>query len=1275
VLTTAGSHPFDLVKWEKIAVKITDEIGNVLYELNGAEFPATWSKTARKITANKYFRESRDSKDKETSLKETISRIVTFIGSKGVEYGYFEAGSESSLVYESELTHVLLHQMAAFNSPVWFNAGVPGIDKPLLSACFINSVEDSMDSILNLAKTEGLIFKEGAGSGVNFSNLRASTERIRGGGTASGPVSFMQGYDAFANVIMSGGRTRRSARMCSLDADHPDIEKFISCKNEQEAIVERLIKMGMSAKFNDQEGAYSWAKHQTGNNSVRVTNEFMERVRQHMYYGKEEKWNLINRADGSVARTVDIGELFTKIAECAHACGDPALQFHDTINGMNCCSSDFAIEASNPCFTGDTCIYTPEGLIPIRELCSRAFEEGHMTPVYTRGGDISTPTAYMTTGINKILRVTLSDGRSIRCTENHNWLVNGEKIQAKDLQGGEVVTTEFTPSNYIGVTNLSTDSSLEEYRCKGDHSVDNANFPTHLTNDLAEVMGYLTGNGWISPLDTRNARAMGWVYNTDPEFADELRGKHRKILEAYAPEVLNEATNTNGCTVLRFNRRPIINYFLHLGFKACHAPEKRVPESVFRAPKEQIAAYLRGYFSADGTVYGHEEAGEAEVNCASSSLGLLQDVQQLLHLWGIQTGIKLMKKAGTVQMRDTEKVYETSASYRLRINPLDLEQFVEHIGFAVSTKQKRAEELLNSRKYIKAKRWEVTVASINYEGYEQTYNLTEPTNHLVYANGVLIPQCGEYLWVNNSACNLSSINLVKFMRDDNTFDTKMFKHVVRMLIIAQDIIVEAASYPTKDIEMNSLKYRPLGLGYSNLGGLLLRWGIPYDSDKGREIAASITSLMTAQAYTTSAEVASVKGPFSAYEYNKGGMEEVLSKHRAFTKKIPESHLQLIAYKAWGEALAAGFGKKKEEGSGYRNAQVTVLAPCGTIGFLMDCDTTGVEPAMGLVTYKDMVGGGTMKITVDAVPEALMSLGYSTLVIPKILQYISDNGYAEGCPEVKEEHLPVFDCAFVAKTRMISVEGHLNMVAAVQPFLSGGVSKTFNMPNSASVDDVKRAYMMAWERGLKGVAIYRQGSKFSEPMRAREVLAAVEEKKSIVPTRKELPTTIISVRHVFNVGAHKIHLHCGLDPKTGDIMEIFIRAGGFGSTVGGLLDSYATLFSKSLQYGIPLDICIKHMEGSNFPPAGVTSNAEIPMVKSIMDYVARWMKKEFIDKKAAPIVLEHPDTENGVAYVPHADDAETSSLSEDTCPKCGHLMVRTGSCTMCKNCSHNSGVCG
>jgi ribonucleoside-diphosphate reductase alpha chain len=883
VLTTAGSHPFDLVKWEKTNVKITDETGNVLYELNGAEFPSTWSKTARKITANKYFRESRDSKDKETSLKETISRIVAFIGSKGVEYGYFEAGSESSLIYESELTHILLHQMAAFNSPVWFNAGVPGIDKPLLSACFINRVEDSMDSILNLAKTEGLIFKEGAGSGVNFSNLRASTERIRGGGTASGPVSFMQGYDAFANVIMSGGRTRRSARMCVLNADHPDIEKFISCKNEQEAIVERLIKGGMSPKFNDQDGAYSWAKHQTGNNSVRVTNEFMERVRQHMYYGKEEKWNLINRADGSVARTVDIGELFTKIAECAHGCGDPAVLFHDSFNAMNTCAADFVIQSVNP--------------------------------------------------------------------------------------------------------------------------------------------------------------------------------------------------------------------------------------------------------------------------------------------------------------------------------------------------------------------------------------------------------CGEYAWVENSACNLSSINLTKFMREDNTFDTKLFKHTVRMLIISQDIIVEAASYPTKDIEMNSLKYRPLGLGYANIGGLLMRWGIPYDSDKGREIAASITSLMTAQAYLTSAEVAAVKGAFSAYEYNKVSMEEVLNKHRAFTKKIPESHLQLIAYKAWGEAIAAGFGRKKEEGSGYRNAQVTVLAPTGSISFAMDCDTTGVEPAMGLVTYKDMVGGGTMKITVDAVPEALMSLGYSTLVIPKILQYISDNGYAEGCPELKEEHLPVFDCAFLARTRMISVEGHINMCAAVQPFLSGAISKTFNMPTTATVEDIKRAYMMAWERGLKGVAIYRQGSKFSEPMRAREVLAAVEEKKSIVPTRKELPTTIISVRHVFNVGAHKIHLHCGLDPKTGDIMEIFIRAGGFGSTVGGLLDSYATLFSKSLQYGIPLDICIKHMEGSNFPPAGVTSNAEIPMVKSIMDYVARWMKKEFIDKKAAPIVLEHPDTENGVAYVPHADDAETSSLSEDTCPKCGHLMVRTGSCTMCKNCSHNSGVCG
>lgn len=883
VFTTAGSHPYDLVKWEKSSIKITDESGKVLYELNDAEFPSTWSKTARKITANKYFRESRDSNDKETSLKETISRVVNFIAAKAVEKEYFEPNSESILIYENELTHILLHQIAAFNSPVWFNAGVPGIDKPLLSACFINRVEDNMDSILDLAKTEGLIFKEGAGSGVNFSNLRGSTEHIRGGGTASGPVSFMQGYDAFANVIMSGGRTRRSARMCILNADHPDIEKFIECKYEQEAIVERLIKGGMSAKFNDPEGSYSWAKHQTGNNSVRVTNEFMERVRQHMYYNKEEKWNLINRADGGIARTVDIKELFTKIAECAHGCGDPALQFHDTINGMNTCASDFTIEASNP--------------------------------------------------------------------------------------------------------------------------------------------------------------------------------------------------------------------------------------------------------------------------------------------------------------------------------------------------------------------------------------------------------CSEFMWVTNSACNLSSINLVKFMRDDSTFDTKLFKHVVRMLIIAQDIIVESASYPTKDIEMNSLKYRPLGLGYANLGGLLMRWGIPYDSDQGREIAAAITSLMTAQAYTTSAEVAAVKGPFVAYEHNRASMEEVLSKHRTFTKKIPESHLQLIAYKTWGEAMAAGFGKKKEEGSGYRNAQVTVLAPTGTIAFLMDCDTTGVEPAMGLVTYKDMVGGGTIKITVDAVPEALLALGYSTLVIPKILQYISDNGYAEGCPEIKEEHLPVFDCAFSAKQRMVSVEGHINMCAAVQPFLSGAISKTFNMAKTATVDDVKRAYMMAWERGLKGVAIYRQGSKFSEPMRAREVLEAIDKKKSIVPVRRSLPTTVVGIRHAFTVGAHKIYLHCDLDPETGEVAEIFIRAGGFGSTVGGLLDTYATLFSKSLQYGIPLDVCLKHMEGSNFPPAGVTSNRNIPIVKSIMDYIARWMKQEFVDKKASPMALAHPDTENGVTYVPHADDTETSSLSEDTCPKCGHLMVRTGSCTMCKNCSHNSGVCG
>jgi len=899
---------------------------------------------------------------------------------------------------------------------------------------------------------------------------------------------------------------------------------------------------------------------------------------------------------------VDIGELFTKIAECAHACGDPALQFHDTTNGMNCCANDFTIEASNPCLSGDMLLATPSGEITFKDAAELEYLD-----ILNENKEAVKGRVWKT-GTKQTVKVLFESNANIPpvvCTPDHKWRLNDTtECEAKQLKGKRL----HMP-----------------YKLK-----------THVDRE-AFLVGFTQGDGHTGYLASKYKHHKGLpVY---------FGGKDADIAEMYG-QPAGEWYSTEAYTLAE-----------KWGMSPNTLPTRELPQNV---PNDKLEDFLSGLWSANGGVIKG-----IRVSLNTTCKGLADQLVNVLASLDINACTIVHKKRERVWSNGT---YISKERYEVHVRQYaSLLRFAEKISFGQKYKQDALKRLLHEHApHVRAVKSHIT---------QDVYDFYVPKTHWGIVQGFSAHNCGEYLWVNNSACNLSSINLAKFMREDNTFDTKMFKHVVRMLIIAQDIIVESASYPTKDIEINSLKYRPLGLGYSNLGGLLMRWGIPYDSDKGREIAASITSLMTAQAYTTSAEIAAVKEPFSAYEYNKVSMEEVLSKHRAFTKKIPESSLQLVAYKAWGEALTAGFGKKKEEGSGYRNAQVTVLPPCGTISYLMDCDTTGVEPAMGLVAYKDMVGGGTMKITVDAVPEALISLGYSATIIPKILQYISENGYAEGCPDLKEEHLPVFDCAFVAKTRTISVEGHINLIAAVQPFLSGGVSKTFNMPNTATVEDVKRAYMMAWERGLKGVAIYRQGSKFSEPMRAREVLAAVEEKKSIVPTRRELPTTVVGVRHAFTVGAHKIYLHCDLDPETGNVAEIFIRAGGFGSTVGGLLDTYATLFSKALQYGIPLDVCLKHMEGSNFPPAGVTSNHNIPMVKSIMDYIARWMDQEFVTKKVTQVVTAHPDTENGVSYVPHSDDTEISNLGEDTCPRCGHLMVRTGTCTMCKNCSFNSGVCG
>jgi ribonucleoside-diphosphate reductase alpha chain len=532
------------------------------------------------------------------------------------------------------------------------------------------------------------------------------------------------------------------------------------------------------------------------------------------------------------------------------------------------------------------------------------------------------------------------------------------------------------------------------------------------------------------------------------------------------------------------------------------------------------------------------------------------------------------------------------------------------------------------------------------------------------------------MWLNDSACNLASINLYKFAKGYKEFDINTFKHVVRLLVTAQDIIVDMAGYPTEEIRKNSSDYRPLGLGFANLGGLLMAWGLPYDSDAGRALAANITSLMTAQAYHSSMELSQAVGPFRKYQDNTGPMEGVLAQHYRDSRDTPKDieGIQTKAVSIWQEVLGIGCGRRKrvDAPAGFRNCQVTLIAPTGTIAFMMDCDTTGIEPDVGLKKYKKLVGGGELVYSNSLVRSALENLDYDQDTIEEIEDHISEYGHVEGSP-LHDSDLSIFDCALAAEhevlpgTRTVPVEGHIKMIAAVQPFLSGAVSKTFNMPHSATVQDIERTFLQAWESGLKCIAVYRDGSKMSAPLRVQEAQEKASKKNA--PVRNKPPTDLPSRRHKFSVGGSEGFIHTGHHPDTDELIEVFIRMANPGATVNGLLDNYFILFSKSLQYGIPLEVLLSHMEGTKFAPAGPTPNREIHMATSVLDYIAKYLRKEYLGEK-----------KEGLKIISVAPDALEDKpvgifdINADPCPECGELLRKSGSCYFCGNCAYSSGVC-
>ena len=891
LFTDGRVSPFDAVEWEKRIAQITNEKGETIFRQESVEVPKAWSQTATNIVASKYFHGKLNTPDRETSVRQLISRVVDTIVRWGEDGGYFASG-ESRNVFRDELTHLLVEQKMAFNSPVWFNVGVQS--KPQCSACFINSVQDNMESILNLARTEGMLFKWGSGTGTNFSTLRGSKELLSGGGIASGPVSFMKGFDAFAGVIKSGGKTRRAAKMVILNVDHPDIPQFIDCKRKEERKAHVLIGQGYDASIDGE--AYSSVFFQNANHSVRVTDEFMQAVIE------DREWWTRNVTDGSRADKYSARELLRRIAETAWHCGDPGMQYDTTINRWHTCKATDRIYASNP--------------------------------------------------------------------------------------------------------------------------------------------------------------------------------------------------------------------------------------------------------------------------------------------------------------------------------------------------------------------------------------------------------CSEYMFLDDTACNLASLNLMRYVGADGQFDIEAFKHAVDVTITAQDILVDNASYPTEKIARNSHEFRPLGLGYANLGAMLLSLALPYDSETGRDVAGCVTALMCGEAYAQSARIAERKGPFASYEANREPMLSVIRKHGAALLAIHPENLQpslfAAAQSAWDTALALG------EVSGYRNSQVTVLAPTGTIGFMMDCDTTGVEPDLALVKHKKMVGGGFIKILNRTVPQALLRLGYSPEESSKIISHIDKTGTIEGAPGLKPEHLPVFDCSLAPARggRSISWRGHLKMMAAAQPFLSGAISKTVNMPEESTVEDFMEAYVESWRLRLKAVAIYRDNSKRSQPLSVAStadtatetvhVAGAPQQQELFVRAqRRKLPDERKSITHKFSVGGHEGYLTAGMYDD-GTPGEIFVKMAKEGSTLSGFMDGLALSISIGLQYGVPLKALVDKLTNTRFEPSGFTENPSIRYTSSVLDYIARWLGGKFLSSEyLKPTIALSQEVgaipEGGASSVVSGEAASAQksrppSVVGDapSCSICGMLMVPNGSCYKCVNCGSTSG---
>ncbi len=1306
LFTSAGVDPYDEVVWERRDARLTNWIdGSVAFEQLGVEFPVTWSQNATNIVAQKYFRGALGSPEREWSLKQVVDRIVDTIADWGVADGYFE-GAEAD-AFRAELKYVLVTQRAAFNSPVWFNIGVAGVPQQA-SACFILAVEDEMSSILNWYREEGIIFKGGSGAGVNLSRIRSSFEPLEGGGTASGPVSFMRGADASAGTIKSGGKTRRAAKMVILDADHPDVEQFVWAKAKEERKARALSDAGFDMGL---DGADSFSvQYQNANNSVRVTDEFMQAV------VDDADWDLTAVTTGEVLRTVKARTLWREIAEAAWECADPGLQFDTTINRWHTAPNHGRITASNPCFTGDSLVHTDKGLIRFDELFARA-NTGEEFQVWThdvthvdapaQDMHLTTPEAYMITGRNPIQRLRFSNGMELRCTPSHRiFTLDRGYVEARDLTPDDRVRSLDLPATAPGADwSIPVSSDGDDYRTKGDRALP-LELPDAWNDEFAHYLGWLIGDGSTSGSSTVT------IYGSADDRSEILPSHQALLEEVNAGRPIKLSEQENGTVQLRLTRRALKKYLEALGVKSVTGEHKTVPWSIEQAPPEIVAGFLRGLFDADGCAVHNPRKG-SYVGLGSISIELLRGVQRLLSTFGISSRIYNVQRAGSKSFSHERKdgstaTYVNKASFDLRITGRSMQRFAAEIGFSLSRK---AATLRTSVTAHDAYDVDTSIRLVERtdEGIELTYNLSEPRNHSYVVNGVVVRNCSEYFHVDNSACNLASINLLKYLQDDGGFDVGAFVHTVQTLITAQEILVGRADYPTEKIGDTTRALRQLGLGYANLGALLMALGLPYDSDEGRAWAGAITSLMAGSAYATSARTAARVGPFDGFALESDAMLGVLEMHRDAAEALTDAgvvpgDLLDAGREAWDSALRDGAVH------GVRNSQAVVIAPTGTIGLAMDCDTTGIEPDLALVKTKKLVGGGTMSIVNQTIPRALRRLGYSPAEVDDIVAYIDEHMSVIGAPHLAAEHLAVFACSMGDNT--IHYEGHVRMMGAVQPFVSGGISKTVNMPEDVTVEDVEGLHLLAWELGLKSVAIYRDNCKLGQPLSTSKVATAaadtpeVEIVERVVhhPVRQKMPRTRRGRTFEFRVADCKGFATIG-EYDNGQPGEIFLTVSKQGSTMAGVMDAFAKSVSYGLQYGVPLRAFVEAFTNMRFEPAGMTDDPDIRFASSIMDYLFRRLAIEYmsyderaelgifsVDERLQPTL---PGVEEQVTPTSQgsdlAPDPKSMTLFDDEpepspapgsdlrpvndapmCMTCGISMIRAGSCYVCTSCGSTSG---